>query len=525
VSSAPDTESDSDEAYCPACNQSFSLDHEFCPNDGVKLVKLKAGPDMLIGRVFDNRYEIRSALGHGGMGTVYRAWQRSIDRDVAIKVIHPKLATVRAVAKRFLREARLSSRLGQANIVNVYDFGQSEDGILYFVMELLRGHTLSKELESQKPLALRRIVTITAQICDGLDHAHTQGIIHRDLKPGNIVILDEPPGRDAIKLLDFGLAKSLVADQTSLVTQTDALLGTPLYMPPEQILGKPTDQRADLYSLGCILFQMASGRPPFVGDNINITLASHVQAVPPPLPLAVPPSLVALITKLMMKDPADRVATAREVRALIEQIALPATTGEHPLADSIPMVSLSMLQSSSVASVGPIAPSTTEPNLQAPPISGLSIAPRARRRWWLPLLALVAVGAIGFFIVKTQSGRTAAVATDAATGLPASADTAPMTLEEAAVAEPVAEPVIDAAEEPDAPPDAKPRAPDTRIRRPPPDTRVRVPPPPDAGVRVTSDAPAPVATPPDAPPPKEPFIDIMPINPTPTPAPAPKPKK
>src|SRR5258706_618589 len=123
------TESEGDEAYCAPCNNSFTLDHMFCPNDGAKLVKLKARADTLLGRVFDNRYEIRSALGHGGMGTVYRGWQMSVDREVAIKVIHPKLASVRQVAKRFLREARLSSRLNQPNIVNVYDFGQTDDGI------------------------------------------------------------------------------------------------------------------------------------------------------------------------------------------------------------------------------------------------------------------------------------------------------------------------------------------------------------------------------------------------------------
>lgn len=301
------------EAYCAACNNSFSVDHEYCPNDGAKLVKLTARPDLLIGRVFDNRYEIRSALGHGGMGTVYRGWQRSVDREVAIKVIHPKLSNDLAVAKRFLREARLCSRLSQPNIVNVYDFGQSEDGILFLVMELLRGRTLSKDLETGKPLPLARIRTIGRQLCDALDAAHSQGIVHRDLKPGNIVILDEPPGRDLLKVLDFGLAKSLLAETTSLVTQTDALLGTPLYMAPEQVVGKPSDARADLYSLGCILYQMASGRPPFVGANINATLAAHVERAPDPLPLAIPPSIAATIARLMQKDADARFQSARLV--------------------------------------------------------------------------------------------------------------------------------------------------------------------------------------------------------------------
>jgi len=327
-----ETESEGDEAYCVACNQSFSLDQMFCPNDGSKLVKLRSTPDQLLGRVFDHRYELRAVLGEGGMGTVYRAWQMSVDREVAIKVIHPKLAAVRAVAKRFLREARLASRLNQANIVNVYDFGQSDDGILYLVMELLRGHPLARELEPRRPLPLRRITTIAAQICDALDAAHGQGIIHRDLKPHNIVLLDEPPGRDLIKILDFGLAKSLSHETTSLVTQTDALLGTPLYMPPEQIMGKPSDARGDLYSLGCILYQMVSGRPPFSGDNLNAVLAMHLQEPAPPLPDTTPPALATLISRLMMKAPEDRPPTAGIVHTAITAIATGTTSPIEALA-------------------------------------------------------------------------------------------------------------------------------------------------------------------------------------------------
>ncbi|HET9992323.1 MAG TPA: serine/threonine-protein kinase, partial [Kofleriaceae bacterium] len=152
--------------------------------------------------------------------------------------------------------------------------------------------------------------------------AHSQGIIHRDLKPHNIVILDEPPGRDLIKILDFGLAKSLSNETTSLVTQTDALLGTPMYMPPEQITGKPCDARGDLYSLGCILYQMVSGRAPFTGgENLNAVLAMHLHQSAPPLPDSTPPALATLIGRLLMKAPEDRPATAGIVHATITAIA------------------------------------------------------------------------------------------------------------------------------------------------------------------------------------------------------------
>lgn len=393
---ASQTVSEGDEAYCAACNQSFSIDQLFCPNDGAKLVKLRATPDQLLGRVFDDRYEVRAVLSRGGMGTVYRAWQMSVDREVAIKVIHPKLATVRDVAKRFLREARLASRLSQPNIVNVYDFGQSDDGVLYLVMELLRGQPLSAELKGSKILPVRRILTIGAQICDALDAAHGQGIVHRDLKPHNVVVLDDPPGRDFVKVLDFGLAKSLLYDTTSLVTQTDALLGTPLYMPPEQISGKPSDQRADLYSLGCMLYQMASGRPPFSGDNVNAILAMHLRQPPSALPDAVPPALATLIARLMMKSPDDRPATARLVHAAISAIT---SDGSSPL----------------------LSPPSSHNDPIKPPAPELTASPPVARNWRAMVVAFGATIAIGGVVAalwssefRKQSGVPATLPADAA---------------------------------------------------------------------------------------------------------------
>ena len=311
----------SDEAYCSACGRSWPIDLDRCPDDDAKLIKLVAKADALIGRVFDERYEIRTALGAGGMGTVYRGWQLSVDREVAIKVIHAKLASDRVAVKRFLREARLSSRLSMPGIVAVYDFGQTDDGILYLVMELIRGHTLAAELEAQRPLSLRRVITIGSHLCDALEAAHGQGIVHRDLKPGNIMILDEPPGRDLLKVLDFGLSKSLVGDASTVVTQSSAMLGTPLYMAPEQIEGRPSDRRADLYALGCILHHLASGQPPFGGTSVNLILSMHLSEAAPAL-AHVPAPLAKLIAKLMMKNPLERPATAALVRDALQQVPL-----------------------------------------------------------------------------------------------------------------------------------------------------------------------------------------------------------
>lgn len=316
ISTPPATNADGDEAYCPACNRSYGVDELFCPSDGTRLVKLVARPDSLIGRVFDNRYEIRAVLGNGGMGTVYRGWQLSVDREVAIKVIHPKLATIRAVAKRFLREARLSSRLQHPAIVSVFDFGQADDGVLFLVMEFLRGRPLADEIKRGQVFPLSRLIRIASQICEALESAHREGIVHRDLKPHNVMLLDG----DRVKVLDFGLAKSFVAEDSG-ITGTDALLGTPQYMPPEQILGKEVDQRADLYALGCMLYQMAAGRPPF-DTNLatNALLNMHLHEAVPLLPDEVPRPLASLIMRCLAKDPMQRPASAVLVKTALDAL-------------------------------------------------------------------------------------------------------------------------------------------------------------------------------------------------------------
>ncbi len=315
--SAPEATSvDGDEAYCPACNRSYGIDELFCVTDGSRLVKLVAKTDSLIGRIFDHRYEVRGVLGNGGMGTVYRGWQLSVDREVAIKVIHPKLATIRAVAKRFLREARLSSRLQHPAIVSVFDFGQADDGVLYIVMELLRGKPLVDELQRGQRLPLSRTIGIGSQICEALAAAHREGIVHRDLKPHNVMLLEG----DRVKVLDFGLAKSFTAEETG-ITGTDALLGTPQYMPPEQILGREVDQRADLYALGCLLYQMVVGHPPFDRNlATNAVLSAHLHDQVPQLPEDVPRPLASLVMRCLAKDPLQRPASAALVKEALEAV-------------------------------------------------------------------------------------------------------------------------------------------------------------------------------------------------------------
>jgi serine/threonine-protein kinase len=475
-----------DESYCAACGGSYPMDVDVCPKDGARLTKLKAQPDALLGRVFDGRFEVRTSLGQGGMGTVYRGWQLTVDREIAIKVIHPKLASDRIAVKRFLREARLSSRLSQPNIVNVYDFGQTEDGILYIAMELLRGHTLGRELEAMRPLPLRRVLTIGQQLCDALDSAHGQGIVHRDLKPNNIVILDDPPGRDLIKVLDFGLAKSLVTDTSSLVTNTNAILGTPLYMPPEQIEGKQSDQRADLYSLGCILYQMLSGRPPFTGDNVNQVLAAHISEEASPLPSNVPPVLVRTVEHLMEKDPTKRMASARNAREAMQSIVEGGAQLGVEVYDTTPDIRPSALYGGAHDS-SPIELAVTDPagatrpairdssgaaasssRRGAEPISvekSIDAAPDRRMRWIAPLAILggLAIGG-GAMYWKMSDSEAKKPVVDVPIAAPVAPDAMPIAIDAAPqIATPIdaAEAiVVDAAAIADKPPKKKRPKPD-----------------------------------------------------------------
>ena len=269
-------------------------------------------------------------IGEGGMGTVYRGKQHSVGRECAIKVVNPNLVREPVAIKRFLREAKLASRLAHPNAVAVLDFGQTDDGLFFLVMELVSGRTLDRVLEEDRELAPSRVARIGTQICDALEGAHAIDIMHRDLKPANVMIIST--GRDLVKVLDFGLAKSLSPDATSnKTTNAGALLGTPAYMPPELVSGGAVDGRADLYSLGCVLYQAASGRLPFWSENVHDLVAMHVSARPPKL-AGVPRRLAQVIEKMLAKAPGDCFASAAHAREALEAAVnmIPDTLDETP---------------------------------------------------------------------------------------------------------------------------------------------------------------------------------------------------
>jgi eukaryotic-like serine/threonine-protein kinase len=293
--------------YCPACDQPFPDGTAQCPNDGSRLIRITEDP--LLGREIDGRFELRTRIGAGGMGAVYRAWQRSVGREVAVKVIRSHVHADAQEIKRFMREAQLTSRLVHPNVVSVIDFGQTTDGLLYLAMELIPGRPLSAVLARDAPLTPARAVHLATQLCDALEVAHAANIVHRDLKPSNVMILDGTG--DRVKVLDFGLARPL--GEHSKLTASDRVVGTPSYMSPEAARDQPLDGRADLYSLGVVLYEMLSAKVPFAGE-VREVLASKLREEAPPLPARVPPALARVVTRLLERDPARRHASAAVVR-------------------------------------------------------------------------------------------------------------------------------------------------------------------------------------------------------------------
>lgn len=280
--------------------------------------------DPLIGSTFADRYRVERRLGEGGMGAVYVARQLSMNRDVALKVLHAEMSGSESAAQRFVREMQATSKVEHANTIRVYDFGRSDDGRLFLAMELLDGRSLHQVLRQDGPLDVARVIHIGTQVARALVAAHEEGIVHRDLKPENVMLMDRYGDRDIAKVLDFGIARFAAAaepEDTPQLTKTGSLIGTPLYMSPEQALGKPVDHRSDIYALGVLMYQMATGVPPFTDPRPVRVLFMHAHEPPTPPRERVgdrlPEALEQLIMRSLAKRPEDRPQTAAEVvRAL-----------------------------------------------------------------------------------------------------------------------------------------------------------------------------------------------------------------
>jgi eukaryotic-like serine/threonine-protein kinase len=259
------------------------------------------------------RYRVERTLGQGGMAAVYLAHDAELERPVAVKVLAEHLANDDAFRQRFLREARMAAKLSHPNVVHVYDQGD-EDGRPFIVMEYVEGMTLGDELRRSGPLPPARVVDLALQICGGLEHAHASGLVHRDIKPGNLLLRED----GTVKIADFGIAR---AAQATKLTQIGSVLGTAAYLAPEQASAEPVTAAADIYSLGCVLFELLTGRTPYVFETLpELVVKQREEAITPIRELRpdVPPELEAAVMHCLARNPEYRPTSAA---ALAQELA------------------------------------------------------------------------------------------------------------------------------------------------------------------------------------------------------------
>ncbi len=288
-----------------------------------------AAPDRRIGRSVAGKYVLDALIGTGNMGSVYQARHKSLDARVAVKVMHEELTKDPIFAERFYREARAASRLDHPNVIRVLDFGTEPDGLLYIVMDRVEGPDLGQIMSRDSHFSTERIVDLLSQTLSAVAAAHAVGIVHRDLKPENVMVTtrldDEGKSQEVVKVCDFGIAQMsepapLQPPSSRPLTLTGTLLGTPQYMSPEQCRGEVLDARADLYSIGVILYELLAGQPPFVADNPIDVVIKHVSEDPTPpsrLRASVSPALERVCLKAMAKRRNDRFSDARAMRAAL----------------------------------------------------------------------------------------------------------------------------------------------------------------------------------------------------------------
>jgi serine/threonine-protein kinase len=392
--------------------------------------------------VIADRYRVDAVLATGGMGAVYRATDTRLSRAVAVKVILPELGQNQTQVARFEREAVASARLSHPGIVQVHDFGKTDDGIAYLVMELVEGRTLADVLDDGK-LPAPRAVELVDQALVALAAAHAAGIVHRDLKPGNLMVVPIGGGRELLKILDFGIAQLKSGEAYVRLTQTGDVVGTPSFMAPEQARAEPCDARADVYAMGMVLWCCLTGQRPWPADWMIAQIVVAVQTEMPrraDLVVAdVPRAVAAVAEKAIAKRPEDRYASAAEMSAALREAARaippstrlppPATVAQTPRneAKTAPAVPVALSVERAVATPAPVAAAASAPSapivdpvaarvvapaplptpLAAPsslPAAAAVAAPAPKRpRWWLRILVALGIvgtlGAIGLVLV------------------------------------------------------------------------------------------------------------------------------
>jgi hypothetical protein len=363
----------------------------------------------VLGDVLADRYELGPVLGQGGMARVHQGLDRQLGRQVAIKVLAPPFDRDRDFVERFRREARAAAGLSHPNVVAVFDSG-SDDGTHFIVTELVEGETLADRLRRDGPMPPADAVAVAADIARALAAAHTRGLIHRDIKPGNVMLL--PDGR--VKVVDFGIARAAGSDT---LTHTGVVLGSTAYLSPEQAGGQPIDERADLYSLGCVLYEMLTGHVPFRADTPIATMYRHVnEDAPPPSTIApVQPELEDVVLRCLEKDPKRRFASAAELEAAL--LAVPLAQG----GDTMRLETAAAAETQPVAPVGAVGAEVDADGAKTEPVpaaaggggGGLRSrtepsharprpTPRGHRPWLVAAVAVALLVAMTWLIAATS---------------------------------------------------------------------------------------------------------------------------
>ena len=387
---------------CPQCEE--RLVDKRCPNCKVTTINASVldptdAPDPNIGRILLDQYEIAARLGVGGMGTVYRGLQLSVQRPVAIKLISRELARDIAAIKRFQREALLTSKLTHPNSIRLFEFGVTEDGCPFLVMELLEGRELAAEITEAGAMPVGRAVGIALQVLRSLREAHSVGIVHRDLKPANIFLRRVEGEGDTVKVMDFGIATG--GGSNTKVTKTGMVIGTPAYMSPEQAGAGKIDARSDLYALGIILFEMLTGRVPFESETPVSVLLMQLQTPAPPIgelrvDLAGDAKVQHVLDRLLAKLPDDRPANAQEAIALLETL-VPGTAGTAEVS-----MSEAAVRAPVVVAVG----GRTDVSAAVSSTGTALTPPTSRRAGWLAAVAIAgAVTAVSAMFAMSTADR------------------------------------------------------------------------------------------------------------------------
>jgi len=360
--------------------------------------------------VFNDRYQLHSKLARGGMSDVYLARDLLLDRPVAVKVLFPEHANDPSFVERFRREAQAAANLNNPNIVAVYDWGQ-QYGTYFIVMEYVDGRPLSEIIRSEGPIHPNRAAEITADVAAALGFAHRNGVIHRDVKPGNILITSS----GQVKVADFGIAQATTTDAGANLTQAGSVMGTATYFSPEQAQGNPVDPRSDLYSLGCVLYEMLTARPPFAGDSPVAVAYKHVQEAPIPpnrINPSIPAGIEAIDMKLLAKDPSQRYASAEDLRSDLRRFleGAPVLAAGLAAAGAGAVAGAAMGGAADATTVVPAAaaaggggmdvgPPTTATNYVGPP-------ERKRTGMWVAIvIAVLAIVGLALFFIGSNMGK------------------------------------------------------------------------------------------------------------------------